>query len=82
MLVFTRFSGGDFVVACFIVDVLFDVWVANGVVDGVVDVNGGDCVGPVATVELVFVGVLAATCLFAVFAVLGSGGWLEEEASA
>ena len=64
-------------VACFIVDVLFDVWVANGVVDGVVDVNGGDCVGPVATVELVLTSVWAAT----LFAGLGSGGWPKEEAS-
>lgn len=68
--------------SCLIVDVLFDALVADGVVDGVVDVNGSGCIDPVATFELVFVGVLAATCLFAVFAVLGSGGWLEEEASA
>lgn len=61
MLVFTRFSSGGSVVACLKVDVLFDVWA----VDGVDDVNGGDCVGPFATVELALAGVLAASCLFA-----------------
>jgi len=67
--------------------VLFGAWVADGVAvvvadvvaDGVVDVDGGGCVGSVTTVGLVFVGVLAIPCLFAV---LDSGSCPEEEASA
>ena len=57
---------------------LFGAWVADGAVDGVVDIGGGGCVGPVA-VEFVFVGVLAVTCLFTV---LDGGGWPKEETSA
>jgi hypothetical protein len=45
----------------------------------VVDVDGGGCVGPVTTVEFVFVGVLAVPCLFVV---LDSGGCPKEETSA
>jgi len=61
------------------VDVLFGAWVADSLIDGVVDVDGGGCVGPVAAVEFVFVGVLVAPCLFAV---LASGCWFKEETSA
>lgn len=59
--------------------VLFGAWVADVVADGVVEVDGGGCVGSVTTVEFVFVGVLAVPCLFAV---LDNGSCPEEETSA
>lgn len=75
----TTFSGGGSVVAFPKVDVLFDAWVADGAVDGVIDVDCGGCVGPAVILEFVFVGMLVVPCLFAA---LDSGCWPKEEASA